>query len=49
MKCDICKENKKLSLERIRGRIVQICDNCLGDYQDYCEALREDRRIENDN
>ena len=44
-KCDICKEHTNTSIEKIKSRMVSVCDWCLGEYEDHCDREREERKI----
>jgi len=54
MKCDHCgAQDKRLTTERVPSGfgytcLKQICDDCLGELQDYWESKREEKRMKNE-
>lgn len=54
MNCDTCGQtNVNLNLERVPSfagstRIKQICDDCLGELQDYWDSKREESKLDDE-
>ena len=44
MKCEICKEKSKCTLEKVKGRFKQICEDCSCDYSDYLDGKYEEQK-----